>query len=318
MQTLRTTGLHHITAISSNAQKTYDFYHTILGLRLVKRSVNQDDPSTYHLFFGNHLGSPGMDLTFFPFRGATAAQRGHGEARLIGLTVQAGSLPFWQQRFEALDVKHEAPQERFGRKRLIFFDNDDQALELVEVATTEIEPHFLETLAQHKAIPPARAIVSFHGIALHVADQSSLIPLLKLLGYEAVDRAQNTHLYQIPKQLNASQLEVITDIHQAPAISGAGAIHHIAFGVADETMQQAYQKALEEMGIRATEIIDRYYFKSVYFRTKVGILFELATHAPGFAVDEPVATLGQKLALPPFLEPYRKVIDQQLPPLKLT
>lgn len=305
-------GIHHITAIASDPQATYDFYTKVLGLRLVKKSVNQDDVQTYHLFFGDKTGSPGLDLTFFTFQPATQGTRGPGQVTRISLTVPAQSLQFWQKRFESANIRHDAIVTRLGNQTLQFYDADNQRLELVGVEISASEK--TEQLWTTKEISTEVAVRSFYSATLTVQKKELIEPILLLLGYEQVDDADSL-LYKLPQVDRAAYVE-IEESSAEHVVNAAGTVHHIAFSVHDEDEEQLVRSQLVKLGIYPTQAIDRYYFVSVYFRTPAGILFELATEGPGFAADEPVETLGEKLALPPFLEKYRAAIEEQLTPIE--
>lgn len=306
-------GIHHITAIASNAQKTYDFYSGILGLRLVKKSVNQDQTEAYHLFFGDKTGEPAMDLTFFTFSGIGRGVSGAGAVTLISLAVPESSLDFWSKRFEAKEVKYEQVAERFGNKRIAFQDFDGQQLELVGI------PH-LETVSQNvwttNEVPLTYAIRHFHSARITVQSIRILDQLLTKMGYQETHSDNQTRLFVLPKGNRAAHLEIEVD-SQASFDSGmAGCVHHIAFSVHYEAEELSWCEKLRELGLQPTQIIDRYYFKSIYFRLPEGVLFELATMGPGFTVDEPEDSLGEKLALPPFLEHQREIIESNLIPIE--
>ncbi len=312
-------GIHHITAIASYPQRTYDFYTGVLGLRLVKKSVNQDDVGTYHLFFGDRTGEPGMDLTFFTFQPAMQGERDVGQVTMISLAVPLSSLTFWRERFQQFSVAMESQQNRFGYERFVFFDPDNQQLELVGVPDAE-----LRSLGADKDVWTTeevgfeQAIRCFFSAGLSVASESWISPVLSLLGYESVGSRDNSvSLWRLPEEEFGSHravfLEVETTSLNESGYPGAGTVHHIAFSVPDKEALRDFQARLVQIGLQPTPIIDRFYFQSVYFRTRAGILLELATMGPGFAVDESESTLGEKLALPPFLESQRAAIEARLP-----
>lgn len=306
-------GIHHITAIGSDPQKLVDFYTEVLGLRLVKKTVNQDDVSAYHLFFGDRTGEPGMDLTFFTFPNAVPGSRGRGLVTTISLAVPASSLAFWQDRFEQYEVRQEPMAELFGWQRIVFYDLDDQRLELVGVPDDQLSasPHFWTTAD----VAGENAIRHFHSARLTVTNKASVEPVLQTLGYSTSKTESNVRLYRGEGSLRAAYLEVEEDPEQPMGYNAIGTVHHIAFGAADEAAQQELRNQMVALGQRPTDVIDRFYFKSVYFRIPAGILFELATMGPGFTADEPEAELGQQLSLPPFLEPYRDQIEAGLVPV---
>lgn len=310
-------GIHHITAIASDPQKTYDFYTKTLGLRLAKKSVNQDDVSTYHLFFGDKTGEPGMDLTFFTFKPVWQGKQGLGQVTMISLAVPEESLDFWVNRFKVLGVKNDGVSERFGVKRLVFYDFDQQRFELVGVAAEEIEQGSREVWETGE-ITQENAIRYFYSARLEVLSIDQLDPIVKsVFGYERAEKEGDVYLYHLPSQVRASKLEIKAVPLHTVGQQGAGTVHHIAFEVPDEEAQLLVRDKLAAIGLYPTQVIERYYFKSVYFQTPAGILFELATSGPGFTVDEKEAELGEKLALPPFLEAQRKEIEKGLTPIEL-
>jgi len=313
----RVQGIHHITAIGSDPQQLVDFYTGVLGLRLVKKSVNQDDVSAYHLFFGDRTGEPGMDLTFFTFPGVRRGSRGIGQVTLVSLAVPEDAMGFWQARFQEQGVRHEAIEERFGRHRLRFYDPDDQQLELVAAPAPDLGTHE-EQLWTTAAVGAQQAIRHFHSAHLSAASLGTVEPvLLQALGYERIDQDGQRSLYRLEDQVRAGELEVEEAPGGQPGLNAAGTVHHIAFAAHDEGHQLALRERVLGMGLQPTQVIDRYYFKSVYFRIPAGILFEIATMGPGFTADEDEATLGEKLALPPFLEDQREVIEAGLPPVHI-
>lgn len=299
-------GIHHITAVASDARACVAFYAGILGLRLVKKTVNQDDVSAYHLFFGDREGRPGMDLTFFVFQPVMKAEIGMGCVSMISLAVPIGALGFWNKRLGERDVKHGEIEERWGLKRLVLWDGDGQRLELVEVDGLP-DDEVWETDEVKKDV----AIRWFHSARLEVDEPRSVSGVLaEVLGFESVDSAEEMSLWR-NGDARGNLLEVSweMDIWMQP---GAGGVHHIAFRAKDEAEQLGMRDQVARQGLRATEVIDRYYFKSVYFRTFAGILFEIATDGPGFSADEDVEHLGERLALPPFLESRREEIEAGL------
>lgn len=310
-------GIHHITAIGSNPQRLVDFYTQTLGLRLVKKSVNQDDVRTYHLFFGDKTGEPGMDLTFFTFLPASQGRRGTGLVTIISLAVPSDSLTFWLDRFEQQNVKHEGLLTQFGLERLIFYDFDDQRLELVGVKKGSL-PNETAHLWTTPQVSKEQAIRHFHSARLTVTAIELVEPILvQVLGYHKVDSAKQITLFQREGLQRAAYLEVEEAPSQPPGYNAAGTVHHIAFTAQDEAEQLELRERLIQIGQRPTQVIDRFYFKSIYFRVPAGILFEIATAGPGFTADEPEAALGQKLALPPFLEPHRQQIEAGLAPVTI-
>ncbi|MCL4208104.1 VOC family protein [Patescibacteria group bacterium] len=307
-----TTGIHHITAIASKAQENVDFYTKVLGLRLVKKTVNQDDISTYHLFFGDKTGAPGMDLTFFIFTPPMQGMRGNGLVTTISLAVPQNSLSFWQKRFDDLNVKHNKLSSRFGHDRIVFFDADNQQLELVGVDEKALED--TGEIWTTPEISKKEAIRQFHSATLSVENLKTIEPVLThVFGYSQIEQDQQTYLFQVPNSKRAELLEVSETPSLKLGFNAAGTVHHIAFRAKSEVHQQELRNKVLEIGLYPTEVINRYYFKSVYFRTRAGILFEIATDGPGFTVNESEKDLGRKLDLPPFLEKERHFIENNLP-----
>lgn len=304
-------GLHHITAIASDARKNVDFYTRVLGLRFVKKSVNQDDPGTYHLYYGDYAGSPGTILTFFPWAGVPRGRPGHGQAYATAYSVPAGSLPFWQKRLAQLGVKSEAVVTRFGEQVLTFFDPDGLRLELV--ATGEADPR---APAPSTDVPAEFAIRGFHSSTLGLTNAKATAGVLvDTMGYRKVAEEGARTRYAVATGGPGTYVDLLTDPTLPRGLNGAGTIHHVAFRTPDDANQEEALTALHADGLASSPIIDRAYFKSLYYREPGGVLFEIATDQPGFAIDEPVETLGQKLSLPPRLEPHRDEIEAALPKL---
>lgn len=306
--------IHHITAIASDPKRCVDFYTTILGLRLVKKTVNQDQTEAYHLFFGDTTGEPGMDLTFFTFPGVGAGRLGVGAVSTIALAVPADSLLFWQNRLTAFGVKHEGISKAFDTEALTFYDFDQQRLQLVAVERGLLDE---TTVWETAEVKKAHAIRCFYAARLLVSSRDLLEPILAVLGFQKQAASNTLYRYALPEVHRAGVLEIeeLSGDSVGYLRSGAGSVHHIAFQVRDQEELLEKRQQVLDLGLQATEVIDRYYFQSVYFRTPAGILFELATNGPGFTADEAAATLGEKLALPPFLEPYRETIESRLEPI---
>jgi glyoxalase family protein len=305
-------GLHHVTAISGAPQRNLDFYAKVLGLRFVKRTVNFDDPSVYHLYYGNEVGAPGTAMTFFPWEHLPAARRGTGEVELTAFSVPAGSLEFWRERLARQEVPHQKAEPRFEQPALALSDPD--GLPLALVAAPEPDPRAPWTTPE---IGTDHAVRGFHGVTLMLdADAATAELLTEVMGYRHVANAEGVHRDVAPDAVAARYVDLVEAPDRAPATSGRGAVHHIAFAVADDAAQDQFRKRLIEAGHRVTPRIDRTYFHSIYFRTPGGVLFEIATEEPGFTVDEPRTSLGQALKLPPQHEHLRARLEQLLPPLR--
>ncbi|WP_046865251.1 ring-cleaving dioxygenase [Microvirga massiliensis] len=303
-------GIHHVTAIAGPARRNLDFYTRVLGLRLVKKTVNFDDPSTYHFYYGDEAGRPGTILTFFPWEHATRGQLGVGETQETTFRIPEGSVGYWTHRLIEQGVPHEAPQKRFGETALAFKDPNGMRLALVAVSGVENEPAWSDG-----NVPVEHAIRGFHSVSLLFREAAPTGAILSdVFGFAEIGREGSVVRYRA----GDTAVGGVVDLREVGGFprgrSGAGSVHHIAFRAADDEAEFAMMRKLaENHGIRTTEQKDRKYFRSVYFREPGGVLFEIATDDPGFAVDEPVATLGQALKLPPQYEPRRKDIEAVLP-----
>jgi glyoxalase family protein len=306
----RVNGLHHITAIAGPPQENLDFYAGVLGMRLVKKSVNQDDPATYHLFYADAEGRPGTDLTFFPWAQLAPPRLGHGLAVEVGLEVPADSLAFWGSRLEKYGAQIGAVETRFGGRVLPVVDPHGLRLTLVEEAAGSTRPF---TPWEGSSVPADRQVRGLHSARLRERHPEATASfLLNVLGFTRLGSENGWTRYGFEDVPGA------VDIHEAPEPRGAwgvGSVHHLAWRVDDERHQLAVREQIEAARVSATSVIDRFWFKSVYFKEPGGVLFELATDGPGFATDEDPAHLGETLVLPPWLEPSRGQIEAVLPPL---
>ncbi|MEE2952888.1 MAG: ring-cleaving dioxygenase [Pseudomonadota bacterium] len=305
-------GIHHVTAIAGPASRNADFYTRVLGLRLVKKTVNFDDPGTYHLYYGDENGAPGTILTFFPWENAAPGRLGVGETQRTLFRIPEASLGYWMHRLLEKGVTHEKPEQLFGETFVAFKDPDGMNLGLVAVPGIEAEAGWSDG-----AVPAEHAIRGFHGVSLLLeeAGQTGAI-LTDVLGFSELGSEGTTTRYHVP----GNPVGGIVDIRAVGGFLkprfGAGSVHHIAFRAKDDAEERAMVEALAERhGIETTEQKDRNYFRSVYFREPGHVLFEIATDEPGFAVDEPIAELGQSLKLPAQYEAHRERIEAVLPPL---
>ena len=304
-------GLHHITAISGPAQENLDFYSGVLGMRLVKKSVNQDDPGTYHLFYADAEGHPGTDLTFFPWAQMAPPRMGHGLAVEVALEVPAGSLEFWGSRLEHYGARAQAIESRFGDRVVALVDPHGMRLALVEPGAPKARPF---TPWEQSTVPAERQVRGLYGAQLWERDLGATTTFLTdVLGFTRIAEENGWSRYGFEDAAG------IVDVREAAGERrgawGVGSVHHLAWRVDDERHQLAVRAQVEAAGPQATPVIDRFWFKSVYFKEPGGVLFELATDGPGFAVDEDAAHLGETLVLPPWLEPSRARIEAVLPPL---
>ena len=300
-------GLHHVTSIASDPQQNNAFFTGLLGLRRVKKTVNFDAPDVYHLYYGDETGSAGTVMTYFPFPHITKGHRGTGEVSETVFAVPEGALDFWRERLDHAGVDGIARDERFGEKRLRFLGPDGDGFALAEVAGDPRAP-FAGGL-----VPADKGIHGFRGVTMQLRDADATAALLKLMGYEEVDRDGDLTRF-ILKGGNGADLIDIERRPDAPrAREGAGSVHHVAFAVEDRAAQVQVRKALLEAGAHVTPVIDRDYFWAIYFRTPDGVLFEIATHEPGFVRDEDVAHLGEALKLPAQHAHLRARLEQALP-----
>ena len=306
-------GLHHITAIAGNAQENLDFYAGVLGLRLVKRSVNQDDPRTYHLFYADAEGSPGADLTFFPWNISAPPRIGHGLTVDISLEIPAGTLGFWTGRLERYGVRMQPAEQRFGDLALPFTDPHGLRVTLVEPAAA---PPRRSVPWDGSPVEPGRQIRGLYGARLWEREAAPTAAFLtRILGFTHTASENGWTRYLVPG--TAGAVDLLETPGERRGAWGIGTVHHLAWRVRDEAHQLLVRAAVEDAGSRATPVIDRFWFKSVYFKEPGGVLFELATDGPGFGVDEDFAHLGEALVLPPFLESMRGDIEAALPDLRL-
>ncbi|MCU0827117.1 MAG: ring-cleaving dioxygenase [Tabrizicola sp.] len=301
--TTRIPGLHHVTAISGPAQANVAFYTGPLQQRLVKKTVNFDDPGTYHLYYGDPKGSPGTILTFFPFAYAGPGRAGPGMASAYAYAVPAKDFDATVDRLTAAGITVPRFAERFGARVAILRDPDNAPVELIEdAAATDAHGFHSVTLWERDPDRTARLITDVFGY--------------ETLGSEAQGGIERLRL-KAPGEARANIIDIIRTNADVPGRPGAGTIHHIAFRARSQDEQDGWIETLARAGHRTTPVIDRQYFNAIYFREPGGVLFEIATDPPGFAVDEPEATMGQKLMLPPRYEPLRDRIEQALPPLRV-
>ena len=311
MKTISVNGLHHITAIAGPAQENLDFYAGILGMRLVKRSINQDDPGTYHLFYADAEGHPGTDLTFFPWAQLAPPRDGYGRAMEVSLEIAAGSLSYWSDRLEKLGVPLGAIESRFDDRVLPCVDPHGLKLALVEPARN---PRREWTPWTGSPVPSDHQIRGLYGARLWERDLAPTAGFLtRVLGMARLGDAHGWVRYAFDSA--SGVLDLQEHPLDRPGAWGVGSVHHLAWRVDDDEHQQRVRAAVIEAGSAPTPVIDRFWFRSVYFREPGGVLFELATDGPGFAVDEDPLHLGETLVLPPWLESARDRIEEVLPRL---
>ena len=306
-------GIHHITVMASDPQRNIDFYTQLLGQRFVKRTVNFDDNGTYHLYYGDLVGSPGAIMTYFPWPGARRGRVGNGEVAAGAYNIKPSSFDYWQARLQAQGINDLTRETRFGADVLGFADPDGMRLELI-AHEGKPAPRFWT----HGPIPEAHALRAFHGVTLWVDNADRTAELLTgQMGYTLVGEEGNRHRFKGASDDHGMYVDLLVRPGQPRGQMGAGTVHHVAFRAADDAAQAVYQHNLSAAGVAVTEVKDRSYFHSIYFREPSGTLFEIATDDPGFPVDEPVADLGKKLKLPAWLEPQRASIERRLPPIEV-
>ncbi len=305
----KTAGIHHITAMVNDAQRNIDFYAGVLGLRLVKKTINFDRPEVYHLYFGNETGQPGTVITFFPWAKQLKGRIGTGQVGVTSYMIPKGSVQFWENRLRKFGIEFTS-SNRFGETYLKFNDPDGLQLELTERDEGPMNTwNFGEVLAEN-------AIKGFGGAVLFSAQPHKTTNVLEnILGLECVGQEKEFLRFK-----SGEHLGNIIDIQLNPSVRGlmgAGTVHHLAWRAKDEEDHQRWRSILLEKGYYPTEILDRNYFKAIYFHEEGGILFEIATDPPGFTVDEPVDELGKKLMLPSWLESKREELEETLPPVEV-
>ncbi|HSL44996.1 MAG TPA: ring-cleaving dioxygenase [Anaerolineales bacterium] len=311
-------GLHHVTAVTRDAQLNVDFYRNVLGQRLVKKTVNFDSPDTYHFYFADEIGTPGSVLTFFAWPSMRQGVRGNGETTALAYNISASSVGFWQDYLRDKGVTVRPVEQRFGMNILPFDDPDGMRVELVASEAAPGVRHW-----EDGPVPEAHALAGFHSVTLWLEEIEPTADLLtNQMGYTFVAEEGNRYRFTGGVGSLASLLDIVHRPVQPEdmpldALFGAGSIHHIAFRVPTDEEQLEYQSALREAGYGVTPVRDRSYFHSIYYREPGGVLFEIATEGPGFAIDEPENSLGEALKLPAWLEPNHGVIEQSLTPITL-
>ena len=307
------TGIHHITAIAGDPQKNLDFYAGILGLRLVKLTVNYDDPGTYHLYYGDYSGNPGTILTFFPWRGMPRGRAGAGQVTVTSFSVPGGSLDYWTSRLREHGIESTSTARRFDEEVIGFHDYDGMAIELVSAKSLDLRTGWVGG-----PIPDQAAIRGFYGATLATGrfDASSKL-LTATMGFRKTAQDGKRHRFETAAGGPHSIVDLVETAGADQGRQGTGSVHHVAWRVSTDEQQRTWREKLVSQGLGVSPIMDRKYFHSIYYREPSGILFEIATDPPGFLVDEPLELLGQKLVLPPWLEPSREELVGILPPLQL-
>jgi len=304
-------GLHHVTAIASDPQKNLDFYTEVLGLRFVKRTVNFDDPGTYHFYFGDDAGSPGTILTFFPWPHAKPGPAGAGEVTKTAFSVPNGSLEYWAERLADRSIPVEQTGKRFDEQVLTFPDPDGMRIEIV--AHRDAGPVNAPRFA---SVPPEHAIRGFFGVTLLEQEARETAGILNVMGFQKVGEEGNRIRFSAAGHALGNHIDLLIDPNAKFGSLGAGSVHHIAFRAKDDAAQKEWREEIAKH-LDVTPVLDRTYFHSIYFREPGGVLLELATDPPGFALDEPIEALGEELRIPQWLEPKRGFIEKRLAPITL-
>jgi glyoxalase family protein len=304
-------GIHHVTAIAGNAKRNFDFYTKVLGLRFIKKTVNFDDPNTYHFYYGDETGSPGTILTFFPWEGIQTGRRGSRQVTEIGYSVPAGSLEFWEKRLQDHNVIYNKVSEKFGEQYLTFLDPDGLKFELTIPKNGDNRQGWTGA-----GIPEANAIKGFHNVTITTNKMDKTAEVLtEILGFHLQEKVVNRSRFQSENVAVAGIVDLVEAPGEMAGHVAGGSVHHVAFRVKDEATLMHFRDKVIAMGLNITEKIDRNYFYSLYFREPGGVLFELATDNPGFQVDESLEELGTHLMLPAQYEEHRAQIETTLPKL---
>lgn len=307
-------GLHHVTAIAGDPQRNVDFYMGFLGLRLVKLTVNFDDPETYHLYYGDGVGHPGTIMTFFPWPGGLRGRPGTGQLTTTSFSIPEGAVDFWVNRLKEKRIPFEGPTRgRAEEETLGFLDPDGLSVELVAHPGAEARDGWGEG-----AVPHEHAIRGFQRVTLTEEGYESTAGLLnKTLGFRLAEEDRSTFRYEVGKGGPGALVDVKCRPASPRGVVSVGTVHHVAWRTPDEEQQKLWREELVKAGLNVTPIIDRQYFHSIYFREPGGVLFEIATDPPGFTVDESLEELGRSLKLPPWFEPLRQHLEHTLPPIRL-
>ena len=303
-------GIHHVTCITGDVQKCVDFYVNVLGLRFIKKSINQDMPDTYHIYFGDYLGTPGTAMTFFGWPAWPGQRAGSGQVTTVGFQVPSGSLGFWSNRLKALRVDHRMVS-RFDSDSLVLHDPDGIELELVARAADD-----RWTPWPDGPVDTEHAVRGFHSVTMTLAEVTATFNLLTtVMGFRVAGEAGNTTRFETGEGGPHATLDVIESPEGPVGEESIGSVHHVAWRTPDAEQQKAWRNQLLTAGRNVTPVIDRWYFKSIYYREPGGVLFEIATDGPGFTVDETPANLGTTLSLPPWFQVRRDRLDEILPPI---
>lgn len=304
-------GIHHVTALASDPQKNVDFYAGILGLRLVKKTVNFDAPDVYHFYYGNETGSPGTILTFFPYAGLVRGRHGKGQLTTTSFSIPGNSLGYWTERLKKFNIAFREPQERFNEGSIYLEDHDGLGIELI-ASDQDPRPGFSYGNVEEK-----HSVRGFHSVTLSEDGYEKTAGLLTTyMDHRKITEAGNRFRYSASGAIG-DLVDVVCEPEKPRGLQGAGTVHHIAFSTTDDDTIVQMQQKLSRANANVTPVLDRQYFHSIYFREPGGVLFEVATEPPGFAIDEEKAHLGEALKLPPWQEANRAEIEHGLQPIEL-
>ncbi len=307
-----TTGIHHVTAITGQPQRNVDFYAGLLGLRLVKKTVNFDDPETYHLYYGDGEGSPGSIMTFFPWGDAPLGLQGTGQLTVTSFSIPESSLGYWTDRLIEYGVRFEKLTQRFDDTVVSFADPEGMKLELIASANDARTPW------EEGTVQAEYAIRGFHHVTLSERDPARTTKLMTdTLGFRRIEEDDGRYRFEAEDGGPGNLVDVVDGSSESRGRMGVGTVHHVAFRAKDDEHQLEIREEIAKLGYDVTPVLDRQYFRSIYFREPGGVLFEIATDPPGFAVDEDPDELGTHLKLPPWLETRRERLEEVLPPLRL-
>ena len=307
-----TVGIHHVTAITGVPQRNVDFYAGLLGLRLVKKTVNFDDPETYHLYYGDGEGSPGSIMTFFPWGDAPLGLQGTGQLTVTSFSIPESSLGYWTDRLIEYGVRFEKLTQRFDDTVVSFADPEGMRLELIASTNDARTPW------EKGTVPAEQAVLGFHHVTLSERDPARTTRLMTdTLGFRRIEEDDGRYRFEAEDGGPGNLVDVVDGSSESRGRMGVGTVHHVAFRAEDDEHQLEIREEVAKLGYDVTPVLDRQYFRSIYFREPGGVLFEIATDPPGFAVDEDPDELGTHLKLPPWLETRRERLEEVLPPLRL-
>ena len=306
-------GIHHVTAIASDPQRNIDFYVGVLGLRMVKRTVNFDDPGTYHFYYADETGTPGTILTFFPWPGAPRGRHGTGQLTVTSFSISPESMGWWVNRLKSIGVATEGPHNRFDEEVLGFADHDGLSLELVAHRDAALRGGW-----GGGSVPDEHAIRGFFGVSLSEEGYQSTAELLNRdMGFSEGSASGSRFRYEIGEGASKAHVDVLCQPDGREGTMAAGTVHHVAWRASDDATQLQWRAKLADLGYNVTPVMDRQYFHSIYYREPGGVIFEIATDPPGFQIDEPPGELGTRLKLPPWLESRRSIIEATVEPITL-